>query len=212
VPDPHLYLLFVTAALLLTLAPGPDTMLVLGTSLASGTRGGLLAAAGIMTGLLVHLGLVVGGVSALIVASPVAFDVLRWIGAAYLVGMGLPLLARGWRARPETPTPAPAVATRIFWQGLTTNVLNPKVAVFYVAFLPQFVAPDLGHTTLQLVVLGLTHWAMGLPYLGAIAMASGAVAGWLRRSSVVRRILDTVSGLIFVSLALRLALTKHQPA
>jgi threonine/homoserine/homoserine lactone efflux protein len=193
--DPQLYVLFLTAALLLTLVPGPDTMFVLGASLGGGVGGGLLASAGIMTGLLVHLGLAVAGVSALIAASPLAFDLLRWAGAAYLVWVGVPLLARVWR-EPADPT----------------NLLNPKVAIVYVAFLPQFVAPDLGHAPLQLLLLGMSHWLMGLPYLCAVAVASGAVAGWLRRSPGVRRALDVVSGLVFVGLALRLALARRKPA
>lgn len=164
--------------LLLTLAPGPDTMFVLGASLSNGARGGLLAAAGTMTGLLVHLALVVAGVSALIAAAPLAFDVLRWGGAAYLIWIGVPLLVRACRDRRDAPAPASRpMSARVYWQGLATNVLNPKVAVFYVAFLPQFVSPELGHTTLQLLLLGLTHWVMGVPYLGAVALASGAVAG-----------------------------------
>lgn len=210
--DPQLYLLFLTAALLLTLAPGPDTMFVLGVSLSNGTRGGLLASAGIMTGLLVHLAFVVVGVSAVIAASPLAFEVLRWVGAAYLLCIGVPLLLRAWRARNHVSTSAPPASTRLYWQGLVTDVLNPKVAIFYVAFLPQFVSPELGHPTLQLLLLGLTHWAMGLLYLGAVALASGAVAGWLRRSPGIRRVLDTVAGLVFVGLALRLALARRKPA
>ena len=97
--DPQLYVLFLTAAFLLTLAPGPDTMLVLGAGLGSGARGGLLASAGIMTGLLVHLPLALVGVSALIAASPLAFDMLRWAGVAYLTGIGVPLAVRAWRDR-----------------------------------------------------------------------------------------------------------------
>jgi threonine/homoserine/homoserine lactone efflux protein len=187
-------------------------MFVLGASLGGGVGGGLLASAAIMTGLLVHLGLAVAGVSALIAASPLAFDLLRWAGAAYLVWVGVPLLARAWR-EPADPLPAtPPIAARIYWQGLTTNLSNPKVAIFNVAFLPQFVAPDLGHAPLQLALLGMSHWLMGLPYLCAVAVASGAVAGWLRRSPGVRRALDVVSGLVFVGLALRPALARRKPA
>ncbi len=211
--DPQLYALFLTAALLLTLAPGPDTMLVLGVSLSNGARGGLLASAGIMTGLLVHIALAVVGVSALIAASPRAFDVLRWAGAVYLIWIGVPLLVRAWREPNGPPVlSSPPISTRLYWQGTTTNVLNPKVAVFYVAFLPQFVSPELGHTPLQLLLLGLTHWAMGMPYLATVALTSGAVAGWLRRSPGIRRGLDAVSGLVFVGLALRLILVDRTPA
>jgi threonine/homoserine/homoserine lactone efflux protein len=153
------------------------------------------------------------GVSALIAASPLAFDVLRWAGVAYLVWIGGPLLTRAWRDRNTEPAPASAPSpTRLYWQGLTTNLLNPKVAVFYVAFLPQFVSPELGHAPLQLLLLGLTHWLMGLPYLCAVALASGSTASWLRGSRCVRRALDLISGLLFVGLAVRLMLARRKPA
>ena len=211
--DPQLYALLLTAALLLTLAPGPDTIFVLGAGLGGGSRGGLLASAGIMTGLLVHLSLALVGVSALIAASPLAFDVLRLAGAGYLIWIGVPLVARAWRERHVPPVLAPAQPpTRVFWQGLTTNLLNPKVAIFYVAFLPQFVSPELGHAPLQLLLLGLTHWLMGLPYLCAVALASGSTAAWLRGSPGIRRALDAVSGIVFVGLALRLVFVRRRPA
>jgi len=95
---------------------------------------------------------------------------------------------------------------------LTTNLLNPKVAIFYVAFLPQFVAPERGAAPLQLLLLGLTHWLMGLPYLCAVALVSGSTAAWLRRSPATRRALDAISGLVFVGLALRLVLVRRKPA
>jgi threonine/homoserine/homoserine lactone efflux protein len=212
--DPQLYALFLTAALLLTIAPGPDTMLVLGTSLSSGARGGLLASAGILCGLLVHVCFVIVGVSALIAASPEAFDILRWAGALYLLWIGIPLLIKAWRNESGTTenlvvTP---ISARLFWQGAASNVLNPKVAVFYIAFLPQFVAPELGNTSLQLLLLGLTHWLMGVVWLGSVAYASGSLATILRRSPRVRRVLDGVSGFVFVALALRLLILERKPA
>lgn len=211
--DPQLYALFLTAALLLTVAPGPDTLFVLGASLGGGTRGALLASAGILTGLLVHIGFAVVGVSVLVAASPLAFDALRWVGAGYLIWIGVPLLLRAWRepSAPAESATAP-VSTRVYWQGAATNVLNPKVAVFYVAFLPQFVSPELGHVPLQLLLLGLTHWVIGVPYLVTVALASGAVVARLRRSPSVRRVLDGVSGLVFVGLALRLLGLQRKPA
>ena len=107
--------------------------------------------------------------------------------------------------------PSPRV-TRVYWHGAATNLLNPKVAVFYVAFLPQFVSPELGHAPIQLLLLGSTHWAMGVVYLGAVALASGVIAGRLRRSPGIRRVLDGISGLVFVGLALRLMLADRKPA
>jgi threonine/homoserine/homoserine lactone efflux protein len=211
--DPQLFALFFTAALLLTLIPGPDTMLVLGSSLSSGTRGGLLASAGILCGLLVHICFAIVGISALIAASPAAFDILRFAGALYLLWIGVPLLLKAWRNNDDGVVRGAEVpvSSRLFWQGAASNVLNPKVAVFYVAFLPQFVAPELGHPSLQLLLLGLTHWLMGVVYLPAIALASGSMANALRRSASVRRALDGLSGLMFVGLALRLLIVERRP-
>jgi threonine/homoserine/homoserine lactone efflux protein len=187
-------------------------MFVLGAGLGGGARGGLLASAGIMTGLLVHLALALVGVSALIASSPLAFDALRWAGAAYLLDRRA-ADRPGVRDRegPFASEPTPP-ASRVYWQGLTTNLVNPKVAVFYVALPPQFVSPELGGAPLQLVVLGLTHWLMGLPYLCPVARASGSTAAWLRRSPGTRRTLDGISGFVFVGLALRLMLVKRKPA
>jgi threonine/homoserine/homoserine lactone efflux protein len=212
--DPQLYVLFVTAALVLTLAPGPDTLFVLGASLGGGTRGGLLAAAGILTGLVVHIGLAVVGMSMLIATSPIAFDVLRVTGAVYLVWIGVGVLRRAGRTGDAHAalTATSPTRSRLYWQGMATNILNPKVAVFYVAFLPQFVAPELGRAPVQLFLLGLTHWLMGVPYLVTVAVASGAVAAWLRRSPRIRRGLDVISGLMFIGLALRLLAARRAPA
>jgi threonine/homoserine/homoserine lactone efflux protein len=169
-----------------------------------------------MTGLLVHLSLALVGISALIAASPVAFEALRWAGAAYLIWIGAPMIVRAWRDRnaPLAPQAIPS-PTRLYWQGLTANLLNPKVAIFY-AFLPQFVSqfvsPELGHAPLQLLLLGLTHWLMGRPYLCAVALASGSTAVWFRRSPGIRRALDAAAGFVFVGLAVRLMLVKRKPA
>jgi threonine/homoserine/homoserine lactone efflux protein len=211
--DPQLYALFLTAAVVLTLAPGPDTLFVLGASLGDGTRGGLLASAGILTGLLAHITLAVVGVSMLIAASPLAFELLRWLGAGYLLWIGVLALRRSRRASVLSAVPVTTRSVRrLYWQGAVTNILNPKVAVFYVAFLPQFVAPELGRVPLQLLLLGVTHWLMGVPFLAAVAVTSGAVAGWLRRSARLRRALDAVSGVVFIGLALRLLVSRRTPA
>lgn len=212
--DPQLYALFLTAALALTLAPGPDTLFVLGASLGDGTRGGLLASAGILTGLLVHICLAVIGVSVLIAAAPLAFELLRFVGAGYLLWIGAVTLRRACRRGDAVDAAATTArsASRLYWQGTATNILNPKVAVFYVAFLPQFVAPELGRVPLQLFLLGVTHWLMGVPYLATVAVASGAVAGRLRRSPRLRRGLDAVSAFVFIGLALRLLVAPIRAA
>src|SRR5688500_12824812 len=138
--DPQLYALFLTAAAVLTLAPGPDTLFVLGASLGDGTRGGLLASAGILTGLLAHISLAVVGVSVLIAASPLAFELLRWLGVGYLLWIGVLALRRARRASALSAVPVTTQSVRrLYWQGAVTDILNPKVAGSDDAFPPQFV-------------------------------------------------------------------------
>ena len=209
--DPHLYVPFLTAALALTLTPGPDTMFVLGASLGGGTRGGLQASAGILTGLLAHMTLAVLGVSALIAASALAFELLRWAGAGCLLWIGGTLLVRTGRARADSAVSVPAPpAGRLYWQGTLTNLFNPKIAVFYVAFLPQFVSPALGAEPRQLFLLGVSHWLMGVVQLAVVAAGSGVIAARLRRSPALRRALDGVAGVVFVGLAARLMLAERR--
>ena len=125
----------------------------------------------------------------------------------------MPLVLRAVRHGGDAAVSATAaVSARIYWQGAATNILNPKVAVFYVAFLPQFVSAELGSAPLQLLVLGLTHWVIGVPYLGMVALASGAVAARLRRSPHLRRALDVITGVVFVGLAVRLLAVERKAA
>jgi threonine/homoserine/homoserine lactone efflux protein len=215
--DPQILLAYLAAATALALSPGPDTMFVLATSTSGGARAGVAATLGISTGSLVHATLAALGVSALIAASPEAFDALRIAGALYLLWIGAQAL-HAFIAGLRNPTALPAAnggetsAWSAYRRGLLTNVLNPKVGVFYVAFLPQFANPELGHVPLQIFLLGAIHNVIGTLWLIALAVASGRTAQAFARSPRVRAWLDGVAGTIYIALALRMFLLERRPA
>jgi threonine/homoserine/homoserine lactone efflux protein len=203
--DPHLLGLYLGAAALLIVTPGPDTFLVAATGVARGVRAGALAALGVFCGCLFHIGLATIGISALIAASPWAFGLLKLAGAGYLAWLGAMALRDAWRGHAaEAPAPvlqADRSALGLFLRGALTNALNPKVAVFFVAFLPQFVDPALGHTALQLALLGMIFNVPGTLYLVLVAALSGRATASLRRLPWARRALDAVVGAFFIALA-----------
>jgi len=202
--------LFLAAALLLNLTPGPDMLFVIGSSAAHGRRAGVMAALGVGVGCLLHMALAAIGLSALLAASAFAFELVKWAGALYLVWIGIGMLRR--RTSPAGQS-APAVpARRVFWQGAMTNALNPKVALFFLAFLPQFITPeasgqaaaflvlgglfDLGGTVVNVVVALL---ASGLRQRIARGGGAGRWGAWLQR----------VAGALFVGLGVRLAFSAR---
>lgn len=169
---------FSGAALLLLVVPGPAVTYVVARSASQGRVAGLVSVAGLHTGTLVHVAAAVAGLSALMVASATAFTVVKLAGALYLVHLGVGAIRRALRestARPSGPVPSRSLK-RVYVDGIVLNVLNPKTAVFFLAFVPQFVHPDAGATTSQLVVLGLWFVVLGLLSDGAYAVA-GAWAG-----------------------------------
>ncbi|HEY0201587.1 MAG TPA: LysE family translocator [Burkholderiaceae bacterium] len=208
---------FIVSGLLLNLAPGPDVLYIVGHAIRGGLRGGAVAALGIASGCLVHVAAAALGVGALLAASATAFAVLKWLGAAYLAWMGLRLL---WGSRPGVrPHDAPyfiatsegGVSARglkgIFSGGFYTNVLNPKVALFFLAFVPQFITTQAPHPALAFLLLGLLFVANAL----FICLGWALVAAWLaRRVGVLRhglRWLDRAAGVLFVGFGVRLALS-----
>ncbi len=194
---------FVTAVTVLVLVPGPNTMLILAHSAVGGRLAGLATVIGIESGTLVHVSAAALGLSALLSTSAVAFDVVKYAGAAYLSWLGL----RGiWPAdRRRTPAAAALALTRAYGRAVLTNVLNPRVAVFFLAFLPHFVRPERGHVVLQFGILGLIVVAVGLLLGSALVLASSSLAGWLRRPAVSLW-LQRSTGLALVAFGLRLAL------
>ena len=207
----HDLALFVGAALLLTLTPGPDMLFVAGTAASRGRRAGLLAALGVGAGCLFHTVLAAVGLSALLAASDLAFNAVKWAGAAYLVWTGLMLL-RARRDDAAALDASPPTAGNPFWQGALTNALNPKVALFFLAFLPQFIDAGAPGQAVALVVLGTLFNLGGTGVNLVVALlASRAAAGLAVRGGAGRLgpWLRHAAGAMFVGLGLKLALSSR---
>jgi threonine/homoserine/homoserine lactone efflux protein len=205
-PKPGTLALFTAAAVGLLLIPGPAVLYIVTRSVDQGRAAGLASVAGIHVGTLVHVAAAALGLSALLVSSAVAYNTARWLGAAYLVWLGLQrLLARDDDDRPDRP-PRERGLGRVFGQGVVVNVLNPKTALFFFAFLPQFVDPASGSVALQVVVFGVAFVLLGLVSDGAYALLASTGAGWLRRRPGVARASRLVSGGILVTLGVTTAL------
>jgi threonine/homoserine/homoserine lactone efflux protein len=202
----HSLALFLATGLALNLTPGPDMLYVAARGASEGRSAGIVSALGIGVGTLVHVTLVAGGLAALLAAVPVAYVVLRLAGAAYLIHLGMHALRGGPHASRAPLAPAPLGA--IFRQGVVTNVLNPKVALFFLAFLPQFVDPSRGDPALQVVALGLLFDVSGTVVNLAVALASSRVAERLRRTGApggAGRLIQRATGGLFIALGARLA-------
>ncbi|MFC4913448.1 LysE family translocator [Actinomadura gamaensis] len=206
--DSSLYAAFLVAALALCLSPGPDMMFIVAMGGRGGPTTGVMAAVGVATGAFVHAIAAMLGLSALFAAVPTLYHVLRWAGAAYLVFLAI----KAFRERGEqdaadgAPRPAGPGRLRAFWQGMVTNLLNPKVILFNIAFLPQFVNPDIGSPMLQFLILGVTLVLIGLAVDGTVGLLSGRLAAALRRSRRAARALNVFGGVVFTGLAVRLLL------
>src|SRR5689334_3540126 len=195
--------LFMAAALALNLTPGPDMMYVTARSVADGRRAGVVAALGIGAGTLVHIAALALGLAALLASVPLAYDALRIAGALYLVVIGLQLLLRRSRAEAMPITPAPLGT--VFAQAVLTNVFNPKVALFFLAFLPQFVDPAAGSAVAQIVLLGLVFDVQGTVVNVAVAFLASGTTARLRSNARAVSLLQRLGGALFVALGARLA-------
>lgn len=205
----HDFWLFVLAGFLLNVTPGPDMALVMGRAIRDGMRAGAVAALGIGAGAFVHIAAAAIGLSVLIASSALAFIIIKWIGAAYLIFMGLKLLLGSGGAAPDTGSALPpASLPSVFAQGFLTNVLNPKVALFFLAFLPQFIDPAAPSKALAFVILGLAFNLTGTAWNLMIAWAASRIAG-LPAVTAVRAWLDRVLGALFLALGVRLALAER---
>lgn len=207
--EPGKFAVFVGAAWALIITPGPDMLYVLSRGMAQGRRAGVVSAGGVIGGILVHTTAAALGLTLIFQTSALAFLVVRYLGAAYLLYLGL----QAWRDpgafKFQTPTPTASVRS-LFWQGVLSNVLNPKVAVFFLAFLPQFVDRSGSPTTLQLLILGLTFALFGLCFLVMVGYFAGVVGAWLTRRPRFTNTLRWLTGGILVSLGLRLAFAEQR--
>ncbi len=209
--DPILLIAYLAAATALTLSPGPDTMFVLASGTSGGPRAGVAATLGISAGCLLHAAMAALGISALIAASPIAFDALRMAGALYLLWIGAVALRAFWTGdAPVAVTGGEAVAWSAFQRAALTNIFNPKVGIFYVAFLPQFTSPALGNVPLQVVLLAAIHILIGIVWLGALSLASGYLAQSFARSRRTRAWLDATAGVVYIALAWRMLVLERR--
>jgi threonine/homoserine/homoserine lactone efflux protein len=211
----HELWLFIISGLLLNVTPGPDTAYIVGRSVQMGWRGGAAAALGIGAGCLVHVSAAAIGLSALLAASSAAFTLVKWAGAAYLCFVGVTMLL----SRPHAPADDAATATgaispgqmslhQVFLQGALTNVLNPKVALFFLAFLPQFVAADSPHKAAAFVLLGLIFVFNGTLWCLGVAGFAASAAGRIRQSGQALRWINRALGGLFVYLGVRVAMLQ----
>ncbi|MEU6508805.1 LysE family translocator [Streptomyces sp. NPDC046942] len=204
--DMSLYAAFLIAAFALCVTPGPDMMFIVAVGGRGGPLTGLTAAVGVACAMFVHTVAAALGLSALFLTLPTLYHALRWAGAAYLLFLAFRAF-RGDGGTGETEAAPGHGRRRAFWRGAVTNLLNPKVILFNVSFLPQFVNPELGHVREQFLVLGCTITLMGVMVDGSVGLLSGKLASLLRRSRRVARGLDWFSGTVFTGLAVRLVAT-----
>jgi threonine/homoserine/homoserine lactone efflux protein len=204
----HGFWLFVVSGLLLNITPGPDTAYILGRSVQLGWRGGAAAALGIGCGCLVHVFGAAIGLSALLAASSAAFTVVKLIGAVYLLYTGVKmLLSRPLENAANAPTEDSAISlSQVFWQGALTNVLNPKVALFFLAFLPQFVAVDSSSKPLAFALLGLIFVFNGTLWCLGVAAFAAKAAGRIKQSGRVLVWINRALGGLFMYLGVRVAM------
>ena len=204
-PEPSTFLVFIAAAVALLVVPGPAVVFIVTRSVAHGRTGGLVSVLGVHTGSVVHVAAAALGVSALLATSATAFSAVKYLGAAYLIFLGVQRLIR--RADYQEPAGVSSLAhARLYRQGIVVNVLNPKTAIFFLAFLPQFVNPARGPVALQIALLGTCFIILGIASDSTYAMLAGTLAGRLRRDAGIRRRLDRVSGVIYLGLGATAAL------
>ncbi|WP_394823093.1 LysE family translocator [Pendulispora albinea] len=200
---------FLAAAILITLSPGPDNLMVLSLGASQGRRQGMAFGFGCAIGCLSHTLLAVLGVSALIAASAIAFTALKTVGGLYLIWLGWNAIrSRGSSLPSDEVETAPAPLGTLFRRGLLANAINPKVVLFFLSFLPQFVDTARGHVGLQTALLGVTFTVQGALIFGTLGYFAGAIGQGLRRRPTTAMWLDRVAGSIFIALGIKLAVSR----
>lgn len=207
--DPTLTATYIVFSIVLTLAPGPDTLFVITNGMQYKIKGALTSALGICAGLMLHTLAAALGLSAIAASSPVLFDVIRIAGAIYLAYLGFQAILtfiRNSKLQHPNEHICEISAWNVFFRGFTTNILNPKVIIFYLAFLPQFINVDLGHIGLQIFLLGCIYSVIEIIFLVPIGLASGKASQWIEKTGLGQW-LTGIAGLCFLGLAARLLLT-----
>ena len=206
--EPAKFALFIGVSWALIISPGPDMLYVITRGMAHGRKAGILSAIGVVCGILVHTTAAALGLTLILQTSAFAFLFVKFVGAAYLIYLGI----KSWRdqstftLQASTPT---GKSSALFWQGVLSNVFNPKIAIFFLAFLPQFVAQGSSQVTLQMVILGLTFAGFGLCFLLVVGYSSGTIGRWLTYRPQYTHFFQRLAGGILMGLGLRLALTER---
>jgi threonine/homoserine/homoserine lactone efflux protein len=214
----HDLTLFIISGLLLNIMPGPDSLLIMTRSATQGWRAGSAAALGIGAGTMIHIFAAALGLSALLSTSAAAFTVVKWVGAAYIIYVGIGMLRARLRgdadAQADQATVNAAAARlpyrKIFFQGFLTNVLNPKVALFFLAFVPQFISADSASKPLAFIILGCIFNFNGMLWCHGLAVFTAFASARLKVKPLAALWLNRVTGGLFVALGLRLALAEQQ--
>lgn len=205
----HDLALFVVSGLLLNIMPGPDSLLIMTRSATQGWRAGSAAALGIGAGVMVHVLAAALGMSAILATSATAFMVVKYVGAAYIIYMAIGLLRHKPRAAAAAVEVQPLPYRKIFAQGMLTNVLNPKVALFFLAFVPQFIDPDAPHKAVAFIILGCIFNLNGMLWCHALALFTARASASMKVSPLVSLWLNRVTGGLFIWLGIKLALSKQ---
>ena len=206
--EPAKFAVFIGVSWALIVAPGPDMIYVITRGMAHGRRAGILSAIGVVCGILVHTLAAAFGLTLILRTSAAAFLLVKLVGAAYLLYLGI----KTWRDkstfRLQTPV-STAKSSSLFWQGVLSNVLNPKIAIFFLAFLPQFVENGSGPIAQQMVFLGVTFACFGLCFLLLVGYSSGTIGGWLLSRPRYAHFFQQFTGGILIALGIRLAFTER---
>lgn len=208
--DSSKFLLFLTAALLLAIAPGPGMLYVLARSLAGGRREGVLSSLGTFVGGTVHVLAAAAGVSVILARSAVAFATVKYAGAVYLCFLGIRMIMDSRRDSNSLPANTVVRARNPFWQGIATEVLNPKTALFFLSFIPQFVNRESGHVFSQFLLLGTISVTLNTSADLVVTMFAGPLGNRIRSSSKFRRTQQTATGAIMIGLGTYLAASKAE--
>ncbi len=209
IPDLSTIIQFAIATLVIALTPGPDMTLFVGRAISHGRSAGFAAMFGAMTGIIVHTTLVALGLSALIVAAPKAFLALKIGGALYLLWLAWQAIVHGSAFKPQTEKAAPVPLSRHYMTGILINLLNPKIILFFMTFLPQFVSTNDPHAPGKLIFLGLMFIIVSLPIVVPIILAADKVAVFLKESPKATRVIDYLFAGIFSAFAVKILMTQN---
>jgi threonine/homoserine/homoserine lactone efflux protein len=206
--DTHLLTLFTLTTTVAMVMPGPDMLFILACGMRGGPRAGLLATVGVATSEAIHVTVAAAGLAAIFAAVPTAFTVVRIVGAGYLIYLGAQAIRHRRDEEPDTAFQAGITGRRAYLRGLLTNLVNPKMVTFTIAFLPQFIDPRLGHVGVQFAILGAILITLEFLVDGAVGVLAGRIGGWLRRRNAARQRISMLTGGIFIGLGVRLAVER----